>query len=196
LSETAESKVCTVRVAVTAVPAFDAVIVTVWLDVWLEVVAVKVAVVAAAATVTFAGTDAAALLLDRVTTEPPAGAAALRVTVPVEFANPPTTVAGLTETDRSSGLTVRVAVLFVPAYVPVMVAAWFEVTTDVVAVNVAVVAPTKTVTLAGTAAAVLLLPRVTTMPPAGAAAESVAVPVEFARPPTTLVGLTVTELRV
>jgi hypothetical protein len=42
-------------------------------------------------------------------------------------------------------------------------------TADVVAVNVALAAPAGTVTPAGTVAAVLLLERLTTAPPAGAA---------------------------
>jgi hypothetical protein len=68
------------------------------------------------------------------------------------------------------------------------------VTETVVIVNVAVVAPEATVTLAGTvAAAVLLLVRVTTAPVAGAAALSVTVPCE-GFPPTTLVGFKVTEV--
>lgn len=58
------------------------------------VVAVKVPVVAPAATVMFAGTDTAAvLLLDRFTTAPPVGAAALSATVPVDGV-PPRTVVG------------------------------------------------------------------------------------------------------
>jgi hypothetical protein len=65
------------------------------------VVAVKVLLVAPAATVTVAGTLAAAvLLLDSETTIPPDGAAAVRVTVPVA-AVPPVTEDGLTETDAS-----------------------------------------------------------------------------------------------
>lgn len=61
-------------------------------------------------------------------------------------------------------------------------------------VNVAVVAPAATATLTGTvAAAVLLLVRVTTAPPAGAGPFSVTVPVEEV-PPVTDVGLKVTEL--
>ena len=68
----------------------------------------KLAVVAPAATVTLAGTVAAALLLDSATSAPPAGAALLSVTVPVED-SPPFTLAGLTETAESTGgLIVRV----------------------------------------------------------------------------------------
>jgi hypothetical protein len=63
------------------------------------VVTVKVAVVALAATVTLAGTCAAAvLLLDKVTTAPPIGAALLKVTVPVEGV-PPSTDDGLIATE-------------------------------------------------------------------------------------------------
>lgn len=63
-------------------------------------VMVNVAEVAFAATITVAGTDAAAvLLLERFTTMPPAGAAALSVTAPVEFAMPPITLVGLSESD-------------------------------------------------------------------------------------------------
>jgi limonene-1,2-epoxide hydrolase len=43
--------------------------------------------------------------------------------------------------------------------------------------NVAVVLPAATVTLAGTAAAMLVLERATAIPPAGAAEDSVTVPV-------------------
>ena len=58
------------------------------------VLTLKVAVVEPAATVTLAGTvAAAALLLDRVTSVPPLGAAFVNVTVAVEGL-PPVTVAG------------------------------------------------------------------------------------------------------
>ena len=64
----------------------------------------------------------------------------------------------------------------------------------VVTANVALVAPTATVTLAGTVAAnVLSLDNDTTAPPAGAGPLSVTVPVE-GLPPTTLVGATPSEL--
>jgi hypothetical protein len=77
------------------------------------VVTVNVAVVAPAATVTEAGTWAAALLEVRLTTAPPVGAGPPSVTVPVE-GSPPTTVAGLTLTPlnvaAAGAVTVRVAV--------------------------------------------------------------------------------------
>jgi hypothetical protein len=70
------------------------------------VATVNVAVVAPAATVTDGGTVATlGLLLVNATTAPPAGAAALSVTVPVLFA-PPVTVAGFSATEVSAGLTV------------------------------------------------------------------------------------------
>ena len=70
----------------------------------------KVAVVAPAATVTFAGTVAAALSLDNVTRAPPVGAGLLRVTVPVE-ALPPVTLVGVTLTAErfATGVMVKVA---------------------------------------------------------------------------------------
>ena len=68
------------------------------------VLIVKVALVCPATTVTFAGTVAAALLLDNATTVPPVGAAAVSVTVPVELA-PPITVLGLSVSDEGTGTT-------------------------------------------------------------------------------------------
>jgi hypothetical protein len=74
----------------------------------VPVVTVKVAVVLPPATVTEAGTVAEALLLDRVTERPPVGAAALRVTVPVDDALPMTLV-GLSETLESAAAGIRVS---------------------------------------------------------------------------------------
>ena len=67
------------------------------------VLTVNVALVAPAATVTFAGTVAAAvLLLDSATTAPPDGAALVNVAVPWELL-PPTTVNGVSEIADSAG---------------------------------------------------------------------------------------------
>jgi hypothetical protein len=92
--------------------------------------------------------------------------------------------------DCPCGFTVSVVVRVTPAYVAVIVTAVLDATDDVVAANVAVVAPAAIVTLAGTfAAAVLLLVSDTTAPPDGAAELSVTVPVDPV-PPVTLTGLT------
>ena len=72
------------------------------------VLTVNVAVVAPAATVTEAGTPAAGLLVESVTTAPPAGAAPFRVTVPVAEP-PPATLDDASDTDLSSGCAVTYA---------------------------------------------------------------------------------------
>ena len=103
------------------------------------VVTVNVAVVEPAATVTFAGTDAAALLDVSVTTKPPAGAAADRVTVPV-LETPPATDVGFNVNDVSdAAVIVRLAVCEAPDNVAVIVAAAFAATAVVVTENVVVV---------------------------------------------------------
>jgi hypothetical protein len=159
------------------------------------VVIVNVADVLPAATVTLVGTDATAgLALDRVTAKPPVGARPVSVTVPVELL-PPVTVAGLrVRVDRAGGFTVSVPVLLTPpADAVTTTAVWFA-TGVVVIVNVADVVPAATVTVAGTCAVdALLLDSATTVPPVGAAAFSVTVPVDDA-PPITEVGLSVSVL--
>jgi hypothetical protein len=88
-------------VPLTVVPFADAEIVAVAFEPD-TVATVKLAVVCPAATVTLAGTVAAALLLDSVTTVPPLGATAVRVTVPVELA-PPVTVLGFSVSAEGTG---------------------------------------------------------------------------------------------
>src|SRR5882762_5868226 len=153
------------------------------------VLTVNVALVAPAATVTLDGVLATfVLLLESVTTAPPEGAAPLRVTVPVEEF-PPMTLVGFTVSEESggAGVTVSEADLVTPLYIPEMVTVVDAATALVLIVNVALVAPAATVTLDGVLAVVLLLERVTTAPPEGAAPLSVTVPVEEC-PPVTLVG--------
>jgi hypothetical protein len=75
------------------------------------------------------------------------------------------------------GVTVNVAVRVTPPALPMMVTGVDCETGAVLAVNVALVAPATTVTLAGTVAAlVLLLDSATTMPPVGAGLVRDAVP--------------------
>ena len=74
----------------------------------------KLALVAPAATVTPAGTDAAPLLSESVTCAPPAGAGPFRVTVPVAEL-PPVTLAGLRLSEEAiGGTTVSNAVWVAP----------------------------------------------------------------------------------
>jgi hypothetical protein len=91
------------------------------------------------------------------------------------------------------GVTARVALTVAPL-VAEIVALVEVVTVFVVTVKLAVVLPAVTVTLAGTVATpVLLLERVTTVPPDGAGPEMVIVLVE-GEPPLTEVGFKVSEL--
>ena len=137
--------------------------------------------------VTEAPTVMPPLLDDKVTTNPPVGAGPVKVAVPV-VAVPPVTVAGARPTlARLAGLTVTVPVCVVPLRVPVTVAGVADTTADVETVNVAVVAPARTFTEAGTVALGLFDVKLTVSPPVGATPLRVTVPVEFV-PPVTLDG--------
>jgi len=136
----------------------------------LPVTAVKVAEIDPAAILTDVGTVSAARLLDNVTEQPPAGAAWLMATVQVLEASGPR-LAGLHVTVLTviSGVRLNVTICEVLPRVAVTVADCDVVKVPVVAVNGAEVAPAATVADAGTVNAVLLLARVTPLPPAGAA---------------------------
>jgi len=113
-SVTDATQAFTVSTAVFVVPASVVEIVTEALAATLWVVTANVALVVPAATITDAGTDAAAeLLLESVTTEPPDGAGPFRVTVAVLVPAPVNDV-GLRVKAFSNGMTVTAAVLVDP----------------------------------------------------------------------------------
>jgi hypothetical protein len=69
----------------------------------MEVLIVKVALVAPAGTITLEGTLAAPLLLESATCAPPAGAGPLSVTVPLEDCVPPMTLVGFSDREETVG---------------------------------------------------------------------------------------------
>ncbi len=144
------------------------------------VLTLKVALVLPADTVTLDGTVATdVLLLESVTTAPPEGALELSVTVPVELL-PPLTLVGFRVSEErltvDADVMVREACAELDPRVAVITAVVVVVTVCVLTVNLALVAPAATVTLPGTLAAELLLDKLTTVPPDGAAALKVTVP--------------------
>jgi hypothetical protein len=159
----------------------------------MPAVTVKLADIVPAGIITLEGTVAAAVFeLESDTIAPPAPAAAVRLSVPVEVC-PLTIVLGLTATllkAAGGGLMVTPKVTFTPEYEAVSVAAVEALTVPAVTVNVAVVAPAATFTLEGTLAAVALeLESETVAPlvPDGAVRVTVPVPVW---PLTIALGLT------
>src|SRR5215469_2855110 len=124
--------------------------------------AVKVAVVALAATVAEAGTVNAALLEERETVVPPVGAALESVTVQVLLALDARVVgAHCTEERLTGACKLTVAVWDALLRVAVTVAVPLELMVPAAAVKVAVVALAATVTDAGTVNAALLEERET-----------------------------------
>jgi hypothetical protein len=93
----------------------------------------------------------------------------------------------VSEESVNAGLMIRLAICELLPRVAVIVAVSAELTTVVLTVNVVLVAPLATVTLLDTLALETLLLRFTTVPPEGAAAVRVTVPVELL-PPVTVVG--------
>ena len=111
----------TVSTAVRVTPARTAEMVVAVEAVTEAVVAVKVALLAPAATVTLAGTVAAAASLESDTTAPPVGAALVKVTLPCDVP-PPVTLPGFSASvfrlagggGAGTGMTVSVLVRLVP----------------------------------------------------------------------------------
>jgi len=110
-------------VVLAELPLYVDVIVALWLLPIVVVVALNVAVVAAAATVTDAGTVKTALVFVNVTIAPPAGAACVNVTVQVLEAFCPRLV-GLHAREDTSTAAARFTVVLaeLPLYVAVIVA--------------------------------------------------------------------------
>ena len=149
----------------------------------MPAVAVKAAVVAAAATVTLEGTVKLALLLVKLTAEPPVGAAPLNVTVQVLVPGP-VNEAGLQAralTLKVTGATSEIAeVALAPLAVAVSVAVELVEIVPAVAEKAAVAAPAAMLTEAGAVSSGLLDEMVTVRPPVGAAALAVTVQVLMA----------------
>jgi len=139
-------------------------------------VAEKVVVVAPAAIVVEAGVVSSGLFEEMLTETPPAGAAALAVTVQLLTA-PEFSVVGVqtNAVTLTSGVRLNDAVADAPFRLAVSTGVCVLATVPAVAVKAPVVAPAATVTLAGTVRLALLLLSVTTEPPVGAAPLSVTV---------------------
>ena len=149
-----------------------------------ELVMLNEAEVAPAATTMLVGVLAEVELLERVTFVPAAGAGPFKATVPTQLAPPAKVLAFRVNRLKPGGLIANVAetelVFSVALIAELVLAATGFVETE----KVAVVAPLCTVTEVGTVTDVLAELSVTTLPPDGAFAEMVTVPVDE-EPPTT-----------
>jgi hypothetical protein len=155
-----------------------AVKVAVTLVVTAATVAVNAALVAPAGTVTAPGTTTEGLLLERLTARPPVGAAELSVTVHASVPAPVNELAVQLKaftTGLACADSCRPNVFETPPALAVKVADPLVVTAATVAVNATLVAPADTVTEPGTTTEGLLLERLATKPPVGAAELSVTV---------------------
>ena len=161
-----------------------------WLEAMLPALAVKLAELAPAATVTEDGAVNRALLEANATADPPVGAAALSATVHVVEA-PDARLAGLhsrEDTVAAGAASTIEAVCELPLRVAVMVTVGSEALWPAVTVKLDWVAPAATITEDGAVNSVLLEASATLDPPVGAAALSVTVHVVEA-PETRLAGL-------
>jgi hypothetical protein len=151
----------------------------------VPVVMLKVAEICPAGMNTVAATCTSGRLLCRLTVKPPAGAAAVKVTVPVRPVPPVTALADrVTDCTHGGGVTVRVAEALELPSLPVRVTCTVVSVTLVVTGKFAELWPAGTVTEAPTWATELLLCNVTAIPPAGAAPLRVTVPVALLPPVT------------
>ena len=172
-----------------------AVTTAVWSAGMVPAVALNVAVIEPAATVTDPATVNRTLLLESETTAPPLGAAFDSVTVQVLRAAVLRVVgAHAKEVTRVGADRERVVFCEVPLYVAVTTAVWSEPMVPAVALNVAVVEPAATVTDPATVSRILLLESETTVPPLGAVFVSVTVH-ELVAPVLSVVGTQARELR-
>ncbi len=151
-----------------------------------DAVAVKLAVVDPAATVTVLGVVTDELLSEMVTTAPPAGADPVNATVHVVLPAP-VIVPGEQLNDDSvtvpaSAANVSAALAVLLPYVPVNATVVVVATADAVAVKLAVVDPAATVTIVGTVTDELPDDSVTAAPPAGAAPDNLTVQVALPAP--------------
>lgn len=179
----ASAWVTVIEVDVTVVPS-EASIVTVAFALVGLLVSVKTDCDAPSGTVTLAGTgNTDGLLLLKVTVVPPAGALAFRTTAAM-IGPPPTTDEAISEIPPSMGTTPKVFDCVTPPEAE-MTRNVFVFCGTVEMLKFACVAPSGIVTLAGTVATeVLLLRRFTIVPPFGAGAVRITVPVAGEGPTT------------